>query len=345
MRRLFLFILGAFLAGGITAGGQSMHFSQYYNAPMLLNPANTALMPDNDFRVGLNYRNQWAAVPVPYNTFSAFGDLKVGGNKDQGHNNWLGLGFAFFNDKAGDGDLSLTQLQASMAYHLQLNEFTMISAGLSGAYIQRSVNFDNLTFYAQCDGLAFNTNLPTNEKVGVLKDNYYTVGAGLNFAWFPNESVYAKLGAGVNNINEPVETFYKDSKNVILYRPTVNLDVLMKMSDVVIVNPSVYYTSQGGASELVAGTLFRTILSDPHQLNPLTTQLILGAYYRLGDAVIGAAGIQVGNIQFMASYDFTVSSLAPYNASYGALEFSLIYQGKYYKNQGMKHTYSCPRFF
>jgi hypothetical protein len=114
---------------------------------------------------------------------------------------------------------------------------------------------------------------------------------------------------------------------------------------VVIVNPSVYYTSQGGASELVMGTLFRTILSDPHQLNPLTTQLILGAYYRLGDAVIGAAGMQVGNIQFMASYDFTVSSLAPYNASYGALEFSLIYQGKYYKNQGMKHTYSCPRFF
>ena len=345
MRRLVIFILGCCVIGG-NARGQSMHFSQYYNAPMLLNPANTALMPDNDFRVGLNYRNQWAAVPVPYNTFSAFGDFKVGGNKDNAHNNWLGVGLAFFNDKAGDGDLSLTQFQASLAYHLQLTEFTMISAGLSGAMVQRSVNFDNLTFDAQWDGLAFNTNMPNNEKVGVLKDNYYTVGAGLNFAWFPNESVYAKVGGGVANINQPVESFYKSTKNTIAYRPTGNVDVVIKTGTSLIINPSVYYTTQSGASELVFGSLFRTILTDPsQQLNPFNTQLILGAYCRLGDALIGTAGVQVGNIQFMASYDITLSSLAPYNASYGALEFSLIYQGKYYKNRGQNHTYSCPRFF
>src|SRR6185437_8005771 len=119
--------------------------------------ANTALMPDNDFRVGLNYRNQWAIVPVPYNTFSAFGDFKVGGNKDnENHNNWLGVGFAFFSDKAGDGNLALSQVQGDLAYHLQTSRFTMLSIGLSGATIQRSVNYDNLLFDTQWDGFTFN---------------------------------------------------------------------------------------------------------------------------------------------------------------------------------------------
>src|SRR5271156_1590388 len=105
-----LFALCLLISG--EAWGQSMHFSQYYNAPLLLNPANTALMPDEDYRAGLNYRNQWAVVPVPYNTFSAFADFKVGGNKNnENHNNWLGIGLAFFNDNAGDGNLALNEIQ------------------------------------------------------------------------------------------------------------------------------------------------------------------------------------------------------------------------------------------
>jgi type IX secretion system PorP/SprF family membrane protein len=321
--------------------GQSMHFSQYYNAPMLLNPANTALMPDNDFRIGLNYRNQWAAVPVPYNTFSVFGDCKIGGNSDnEDHNNWLGVGLALFNDKAGDGNLSLLQLQGNLAYHLQLSRHTMVSVGLSGSYVQRSVDYDNLTFDMQWDGFTFNKNYTNGEKVGIIKTNYYTVAPGVNFAWFPNDNVYVKLGGSVQNVNQPNESFYNRT-NTVGYRPIGNLDMLFKTGDVVILNPSVYYTSQTGASELVFGTEVRTILGETN--NHL--QLILGIYDRWNDAVIGVAGLQVGPVQFTSSYDFTMSALAPYNSSYGALEFSLIYVGKYYKNRGIKRTYSCPRFF
>jgi type IX secretion system PorP/SprF family membrane protein len=330
----------------LLADGQSMHFSQYYNAPMLLNPANTALMPEDDYRVGLNYRNQWAVVPVPYNTFSAFGDVKLGGNKDnENHNNWLGLGLAFFNDKAGDGNLSLAQFQASLAYHLQLSHTFMLSLGVSGSYVQRSVNYDNLTFDAQWDGMTFNSNMSNAEKLGIIKTTYYKVAPGINFAWFPNENLYVKVGGSLDNLNRPTETFYKNGKNTLDYRPIGNIDVVIKTGPVLIVNPSAYYTQQSGAAEMVVGAQFRTILTNTHQLNPMITQLILGVYDRLNDAVIGMAGVQVGGIQFVASYDFTMSALAPYNASYGALEFSLVYTGKYGKNKGVKSTYSCPRFF
>ncbi len=319
---------------------QSMHFSQYFNAPMLLNPANTALTPDNDFRIGANYRNQWAVLPVPYTTFSAYGDLKIGGNRGSDHPNWLGIGGAVFSDKAGTANLSLLQMQGCLAYHLHMSAHSMLSFGGSASYVQRSVDFSALTFDTQWDGYEFNAHLPTSEKNGLIKTNYTSVAAGFNLAFFPNQAVYIKLGGSALNVNQPVESFYGKGNTVGL-RPIGNLDVLIRASPDLILNPSIYYTTQNAASELVAGTLSRINLGGARDAQ--SSQLILGVYYRLGDALIGAAGYQFGGLQFMASYDFTMSSLAPYNASYGAMEFSISYGGSYTRNKG-NTMYSCPRF-
>src|SRR4051812_39634000 len=81
--------------------GQGIHFSQYYNSPMLTSPANTGLMSEHDYRVGLNYRSQWGAVPVPYKTLSVYGDMQV--MRAHNETNWLGLGAAVYTDKARDG--------------------------------------------------------------------------------------------------------------------------------------------------------------------------------------------------------------------------------------------------
>jgi type IX secretion system PorP/SprF family membrane protein len=324
------------------AMAQSIHFTQYYNAPLLVNPANTALLSEDDFRLGLNYRNQWAALPVPYNTFSAWGDLKIGGNNpDKIKHNWLGLGFAFFNDKAGDGDLALSQIQGDIAYHLQLSQHFMLSLGGSAAYVQRSVDYDKLTFDAQWDGFVFNPHMSNGEK-GIQKTNYTTVGAGLNMAWFPTEFAYIKVGAAIANINEPTETFYANGKNTVAMRPTLYVDGLFKTASALTVNPSLYITTQRGAYQFVAGSAFKVRLND---VNEAPVQLILGIFDRWADAFIGVAGLEFNNIQFTANYDMTMSTLAPYNGSYGALEFSLIYHRPYSRNSGIKSMLSCPRFF
>src|ERR671917_454749 len=53
---------------------QDLHFSQWFNSPLTTNPANTGFIPDADYRVGANYRNQWSSVmTVPYKTMSAYG--------------------------------------------------------------------------------------------------------------------------------------------------------------------------------------------------------------------------------------------------------------------------------
>ena len=43
---------------------QDLHFSQYFNSLLLVNPANAGFAPDVDYRVGINYRNQWASVTL-----------------------------------------------------------------------------------------------------------------------------------------------------------------------------------------------------------------------------------------------------------------------------------------
>jgi len=346
MKKLFIryafLLMFSVLLGSFAGSAQNIHFSQYYNAPMLINPANTGLMPEYDFRLGLNYRNQWEIIPVPYNTFSGFADCKVGGNKENSNNNWLGVGLAYFYDIAGSGNLTLSEFQFSSAYHLQTSQHTMFSLGLSGMMASTTVNYDLLTFDQQWDGQTFNTQFPNGEKGGVQQAGFYSVAAGFNFAWFPTESVYFKLGGGVSNLNKPVVTFY-GSKNTLDMRETGNLDMFFHLTPMFTLNPSVYFTTQSGAMELTAGSLVRTNLSGPYQ--PVVTQLILGGFMRAGDAAIGVIGFQYANVQFVANYDLTISNLAPYNDGYGALEFSLIYQGVYGKNKDRtRKMLGCPRF-
>lgn len=323
---------------------QSLHFSQYYNTPMLLNPANTGMMPDNDYRIGGNYRNQWSLLPVPYSSMSLFADTKIGAGRESRTGltkaNWLGLGGAVYNDKAGTGELSLLKIQGSAAYHLHMGNTMLLSVGFTGAYVQRSVNLNKLTFDAQWDGYTFNSRYNSNEPGNDLKTTYTTIGVGANWSYYPSDAVYIKLGASAQNINKPVETFYKNGNNTIGMRTNAQLDMLFQASKSVIINPSVYYAGQQGATEIVGGALLRYNMDKSDQQ---VSQLLLGGYYRAGDAVIGVAGYQLNGIQFMASYDFTTSLLAPYNASYGALELSVIYGGSYYKS-GVTKMFTCPRF-
>src|SRR5688572_7489373 len=69
---------------------QDLHLSQFFNSPLTTNPANTGFIPDGDFRLGINYRNQWSSImTVPYKTMSAFGDIQVA--KGSLENGWVGL--------------------------------------------------------------------------------------------------------------------------------------------------------------------------------------------------------------------------------------------------------------
>src|SRR3712207_66136 len=79
------------------AFAQDLHFSQFFNSPLTTNPANTGFIPDGDYRLGMNYRNQWSSLmTLPYKTMSAFGDVQLMRNRFE--TGWLGAGGVILRD-------------------------------------------------------------------------------------------------------------------------------------------------------------------------------------------------------------------------------------------------------
>lgn len=319
-----------------SASAQGIHFSQFYNAPMLLNPANTALMSETDYRIGVNYRNQWSSVPVPFRTFSGYADFQL--LRNQNLTNWLGLGLAMFSDKAGDGQLALNRYEGFIAYHIQTGNYSMVSAGISGAYVQRSVDFTRLKFDRQWDGFKFDTQLGNGEQYKNIQTTYIDVGAGVNYAYYPNEYTYIKLGVGVAHVNMPKESFYGQD-NKIGIRPTASLDALFVTSETFTINPSVYYTRQASSQELMYGLKISALINEDDSGNP--TSVLAGLYHRYNESIVPMLGFQWSGVSFTSSYDFTMSSLSSDIKMQGALEFAIIYQGLY---SGYRDKMNCPRF-
>ncbi len=322
---------------------QGIHFSQFDNAPLLLNPANTAFTNSDDYRAGINYRNQYATIPVPFNTVSGFADFTV--RRNENNNSWLGLGVQFWNDKAGVGQLSLNKLQGSLAYHILQGERSSTSFGVAVANVSRSLNFDNLTYDSQWDEFSYNNDLPSMEQTALGKVQYLDVQAGMNFTYNNEDNFFMKLGASVMHLNQAKETFI-NSSNRLGMRPIANLEIVYRTSDNYIFKPSIYYTSQKKASELVFGFSgnVNLVRGKSRQFNTQTNEWTHGIYYRLGDALILSTGYKFTNTTLTLSYDRTLSKLTQANSGNGAFELSIISAGRYSRYRGDTRTLGCPRF-
>ena len=68
--KVIFILIPAFITCQLTFA-QDLHFSQWFNSPLTTNPANTGFIPDADYRIGANYRNQYVNIlSVPYKTIS-----------------------------------------------------------------------------------------------------------------------------------------------------------------------------------------------------------------------------------------------------------------------------------
>ena len=326
------------LWGAVSAFGQDLHFSQFFNSPLTTNPANTGFIPDADYRIGANYRNQWSNImTAPYKTMSIFGDAQL--FRDRLENGWLGIGGVILSDVAGSGSLRSTKIYGSLAYHQMLGNSSLLTAGFNVGWANKRIDASKLKFPDQFDGKFFDNTLPTAVALTNTNVSYLDVQAGMNYAYFPQENIYINAGYSIQHVNRPKETFFNDNTNNgrIPMRHIGFLNAMLKVDPRVIINPNVYYTNQAGASELVLGLNGNYNLSESGE-----KQLVAGLYYRLGDAVVPMIGFELNNIRFTFSYDVTTSSLNKFNGYQGANEFSLLKKG-FYPNAGVRDV-MCPHF-
>lgn len=326
----------------ISASTQDLHFSQFMNSPLLTNPANTGFIPDGDYRLGVNYRNQWASVTeFPYKTMSAFGDVQTMQNND--NTGWLGLGGVILRDVAGTGALTSTKIYGSAAYHQMVNAGSLLSLGFNVGWANKNINTSNLTFPSQWNGKFFDVHQTgTAPKLDYNNVNYLDIQVGMNYAYFPDSKTYLNAGFSAMHVNRPRESFFNESAgldNRIPVRYTGFLNGSFMVNDRVIVNPNIYASLQAKSYEIVGGlNALYNLSGDGDKI------LIAGAYYRYKDAIIPMVGLGINDITFTFTYDATTSSLKNFNNTRGAFEFSLIKQGVVDRYKGNRRESMCPSF-
>src|ERR1043165_10057370 len=95
-RSKILFVLCSLLFA-LSIRAQDIHFSQFFQAPLLRNPSLAGIYT-GDIRVQTVYRDQWNSVTNAYKTASLDGEYKMPVGKS---NDFVTLGMQLLYDKAG----------------------------------------------------------------------------------------------------------------------------------------------------------------------------------------------------------------------------------------------------
>ncbi|HRN57694.1 MAG TPA: type IX secretion system membrane protein PorP/SprF [Agriterribacter sp.] len=175
VRWCFLLLL---LLLSVVPKAQDLHFSQFYEAPLVRNPALAGLF-DGDVRAQLVYRNQWGSVTTPYQTGSLNGEYKfaIGRGDD-----FMTAGLQVLWDKAGSVALNTTHLLPAVNYHKSMNadKNRYVSIGFIGGLVSRSLDRSKVTTNNQYDGFGYNGSLPDGETFA-SNYSYFDAGVGMSY--------------------------------------------------------------------------------------------------------------------------------------------------------------------
>jgi len=315
MKRLFTCLFVTIIVVGLKA--QDPQFSQYYAAPLYLNPAFTGTTQDHRFIA--NYRNQWPNAARGFVTYAFSYDYNL-------YNYNSGIGFLATVDQAGTAGMKSSQFNFLYSYKWNISSKWVVSAGLNFGYAFRSIDLNKLIFG---DQLQFDSdgNVPSDDPAifNLGTSSYFDFNSGVlaynkNF-WF---------GFSASHLNTPNRSLL-DQESVIPIKTSFHGGVRIplyvgpfKKENISVLSPSFVYKRQGQFDQLDLGLHF---LYDP---------VMIGLWYRgipiqqnvkdniSQDAVVVVLGFQFEKMEVAYSYDFTVSELGPISG--GTHEVALKYK-------------------
>jgi type IX secretion system PorP/SprF family membrane protein len=306
------------------------HFSQYYNQPMALNPALTGAI-EGDYRVSSIFRSQYG------NTLTTKG---LSGEVVTNKNTNFGLNVV--NQGSSDQAYNYTNAYLSMAYTgvrfgPDANHYLVMA--LQCGFINRHFDVSKLQFGDQwTSGIGYDASNGSNEVFN--NTSVMSFDAGIGFAYYdavPGKTVSYFAGVSAFHITSPASPFLSEGQSEPLpIRYTVHGGARIIASDLFNIVPSFIYMREGRAQEKVIGSYLQLYADE-------NTDLMLGANWRIGDAVAPFAGFYYKGLTLGVSYDVSVSSLNTAATHTGSLEISLAYIG-FGKNSLKTKPFYCPRF-
>jgi type IX secretion system PorP/SprF family membrane protein len=327
--RKIIFILVLFPLMGL---GQDIHFSQFYLAPLQLNPATAGGLANT--QASLNYKTQWSSVADAYQTYSGAFDLAITKDKTKKKGFW-GLGTFIYNDKAGDAKMGTLQANVMGTYHLNLSEKSTLGLGGMYGFVQRSMNFAPLKWESQYVNGAYNASNPSGEAAGGSSFIAHDVAAGLFWRYnkgdmYMTANNHVLIEAGVSAFHlVPMPHAFAGGGTMLYqkYLGHVNMSYGIKNTRLAI-QPAGLLMIQGPQTELTLGTNVRYMIQDAANFTGFvqSSSAYLGLFYRNLDAVIATAMFEKGSYAVGVSYDINVSKLTVASAARGGFEIHFRYR-------------------
>ena len=312
----FLFLI----ATSLTSICQDAHFSQFYANPLYLNPA----FAGNNYcpKMNLNFKNQWTGLDGGYTTYSISYDKfaqSVGG----------GIGALITHDKSGLGSLSTTTINLIYAYTLNINKNLSFKAGFQFGYFQNSIDWDNLKFADMYTTTPGTTNATAESKISAIGKGIDIAAGGI----FYNEFIFG--GLAVHHLTEPEQYIFGDNDSKLNRKYSIHTGAKINIENALgelTISPNLLIQIQGNFTQYNFGCYL--------DKGPV----VIGAWYRWNDAVIGSLGIINNNFRIGYSFDYSIGKIG-FNKPLVSHEISVSYKFKCKAKKTKKYRIAqCPEF-
>ncbi len=342
MRKVYLLFVGCLLLSG-TVRAQDPQYSQFYAAPMYLNPAFAGTTDDS--RAMFNHRIQWPKLDATFITSSFAFDHSF-----DRYNS--GVGLIVTTDRITASELRSTDVGLQYSYNLKLSQKLNFRSGLQFSYVNRSIDYSKFIFNDQLSDYGPNGR-PTTETFltdnksffdassgGLFYSDRYWLGFSAHHMNRPNQNL-SNIGESRLPVKYSLHSGYKLPIGKLTR--TKQIEKEQEKSVTLCAN----YKAQGEFDQFDVGIYTNYKI------------FVLGCWYRglpikpykkgmsNNESFVVLTGFRYKGLNIGYSYDLTISQLA--SATGGSHEISLAYdfasgkQGKK-KLAGRIRKLPCPQF-
>lgn len=318
------------------AFAQDVHLSQFYNSDHFLNPAKVGDY-DGDFRVTLNYRNQWRQIDKqPISTYMlSFDHMFFIKNHefDAGiyavSDRFTGKEFNIISNNNINYFVNNTKLLGSLSTHFYLKQ-NKFRVGIQSGLAMRSTDpqnqtFDNQWYYLLGD---FDKSIDSKEQNNKPNQKFLDLNVGVEWSRKIG-NIEPKIGFSIHHINRPKESYWNSASERLRARKVFFAETYYQINSEFGLHPKFLFMWTSKTNDLLLGAN----LSKKIQIKNIPL-IYAGLHYRHGisrvfDALIPTFGVKYKRYDIGLSYDVNLSSLSKstYSNRKGSLEFSLIYTG------------------
>lgn len=318
------------------AEGQDIHYSQFYNSPMNINPANTGVF-NGDQRFIVSFRDQWRSVPVTWTTFSGNYDRKFyQKNKDNGF--WSG-GLLYNYDRQGDSKLNLNNINISASYTHLLNKQNVLTGGAMIGYSTRGFDQSSLRWDMQWTDGDYFSNLSSGENFDTERVSFLETALGVNYRWQKTSRTKVDVGVGLFHLVQPKPNFEDGDVQKLPMRLAINAIANFKVIDKLDIQLHALDQIQSGYGEIVFGGLAKIYVNENRGSQ---TRLDLGLGYRTSGSLFPTIAVSYNQFYLSGSYDIDLTEFGDIHGVRGGPEFHFTYIITSVKP--LKFFKNCPIF-